>query len=253
MSKILDTLENKSLKKQVPSGLGIHDEIARTYFHTQKKKDLDKKPGWISFLPWIITALVVIIGIAVVISKSSIDIKVRLLGEIPTLKGSTGGVISDKGVFLIQGGDPQTGIVKNAYFAGDARAFSSSKQGELVLCNTRGAGWANYTIELKEPIDLNKLDINYTAKGVGKGESLILVIADSNSRTYRMEKDLSSALTDDWKVYAINFKPIKNTLDLSNIVTIKFEFGSLTAGNYSSALIYLKDIYLTKTRRLKWL
>jgi hypothetical protein len=253
MSKMLDALENKSVKKHVSAGLNIHDDIARTYFQVAKKKDINKKQKWISFLPWLITALVVIIAIAAVISKSSIDIKVRLLGEIPTLKNSQGAANSVKGVFLIKGGGPQADIVRNAYFAGDASALSYSKQEELVLCNTRGAGWANYTIELKEPLDLNKLDINYTAKGKGIGESVLLVIADSNNRIYRMEKDLSSALTGDWKTYTINFKPIKNALDLSNIMTIKFEFGSLTAGNYSNAFIYLKDIYLTKTRRLKWL
>lgn len=252
MSKMLDTLENKSSKKHI-SGLGIHDDIAKTYFHVPQKKSTAKKYGWMSLLPWIVTASVIIIAIAVVISRSSIDIKVRLLGEIPTFSGSAAGKIPDKGVFLIRGGEPQIDIVKNVYFTADGKALSAAKQEDLMLCNARGAGWANYTIELNEPVDLNNLDINYTAKGARGDEYLILVILDGNNSSYRMERNLSSALTDDWKKYTINFRPVKNRLDLSNITAVKFEFGSLTAGNYSSAVIYLKDIYLSKTRRFKWL
>ncbi|MDP3790977.1 MAG: hypothetical protein Q8R38_02915 [Candidatus Omnitrophota bacterium] len=252
MSKILDALDNKATKKHA-SGLGMQDEIAKTYFHASQKKPVKKKPKWAPFLPWLVTAVVIVLAIVMVLSKSSIDIKVRLLGEIPTFKGPVAPQAVDKGEFLVKGGQPQADIVKNAYFAGDGKAFSEAKEEEVVLCNARGAGWANYTIELKEPVNLNNLDVVYTAKGARGDESLVLVIADSNNRTYRMEKDLSSALKDEWKKHTINFRSVKKTLDLSSIVAIKFEFGSLTAGNYSSAVINLKDVCLTKTRRLKWL
>lgn len=252
MSKIVDAPENKFVKKHV-SGLGVHDEIARTYFHAPQKKNANKRPGWVSFLPWAITAFVIIIAIAVILSKSTIDIKVRLLGEIPAPSISQSGTTLEKGVFLIKGGSPQIDIIKNAYFAGDAKAFSDSRQEELVLCNARRAGWANYTIELKEPVDLNNLDIKYTAKGDRAGECLVLIVTDSSNRTYRMEKDLSSSLAGDWVRYTVNFRTVKKALDLSTIAAIKFEFGSLTTGNHSGAVIYLKDIYLAKTRRLKWL
>ena len=68
-----------------------------------------------------------------------------------------------------------------------------------------------------------------------------------------MEKDLSSSLTGDWQQYTVNFRPVKHSLDLSSIKTIKFEFGSLTTDNYPGAIIYLKDVYLAKTKRFKWL
>lgn len=252
MSKTVDAPENKFVKKHV-SGLGIHDEIARTYFHAPQKKNAKKGPEWISFLPWIITVFVIVIAIAVILSKSTIDIKVRLLSEIPAPGVSQSGATLEKGAFLIRGGTPEIDIIKNVYFGGDAKAFSDSRQEELVLCNARRAGWANYTIELKEPADFNKLDIKYTAKGDKGGECLVLIITDSSSRTYRMEKDLSSSLTGDWIRYTVNARAVKKALDLSNITAIKFEFGSLTAGNHSGAVIYLKDIYLAKTRRLKWL
>lgn len=251
MSKILDALENRATKKHV-SSLGMHDELSKTYFHAPQKKAHNKKKP-VSFLPWVITALVIIIAMGVVLSRSSIDIKVRLFGEIPNFSATKTAASVDKGEFLIAGGEPQVSIVKNAYFSGDGKAFSLAKEEELVLCNARGAGWANYTIELKEPVDLSKLDIKYTAKGARGDEYLVLAIADSNNRIYRMGKDLSSALKNEWKQYTLNFRSVKKGVDLSNIVAIKFEFGSLTAGNYSSAVINLKDIYLTKARRLRWL
>lgn len=252
MSKMLDAMDNKSARKNV-QGLEIHSEIAKTYFHAPQKKAAKKKSKVISLLPWVVTSLVIIISVGIVLSRSSIDIKVRLLGEIPTFNVSKPGESVERGEFLLVGGRPQEMLVKNAYFSGDGKAFSSARDDQIVLCNARGAGWADYTIALKEPVDLNNLDVRYTAKGARGDEYLVLVITDSNNRIYRMEKDLSSALTNEWKTYTINFKPVNKMLDLSSIKTIRFEFGSLTAGNYIGAIINLKDICLIKTRRLKWL
>jgi hypothetical protein len=237
--------------------IDIQDEIAKAYFHTPLKKHGKKKSKWKSLLPWAVTILALLFAVAVLIFKSSIEVKVRFLGEIPSAPmggpAHKFGENLDKGLFFIEAGVPNKDIVKNAYFTGDAREFSISKPEELILCNSRGSGWANYTIELKEPIDLEKLDIRYTAKGVRGDEFLILVIVDSNKRSYRLEKDLSSAMGKDWQRYTINFRRIKKAVDFSSISAVKFEFGALTAGNYPSAVMSLKDVYITKTRRLKWL
>ncbi len=237
--------------------IDIQDEIAKTYFHTLPKKHGKKKSSWKSFLPWAVAILALFFAASVLIFKSSIEIKVRLFGEIPSSPMEKNahrfGENLDKGLFFIEAGVPNKDIVKNAYFMGDAKEFSISKPDELVLCNSRGFGWANYTIELKEPVDLNKLDIKYTARGARGDEFLLLVIVDSSKRSYRLEKDLSSAMGKDWQRYTINFRRVKKAVDLSSISTIKFEFGALTAGNYPSAIVSLKDVYITKTRRLKWL
>jgi hypothetical protein len=237
--------------------IDIQDEIAKTYFHTPAKKHSRKKPKWRPLLPWAVAVLAILFALAILVFRSSIEIKVRFLGEIPSApidKDARGfGENLDKGVFFIEGGAPNKDIVKSAYFTGDAKEFSMSKPEELVLCNSRGSGWANYTIELKEPVDLEKLDIKYMARGVRGDEFLTLVIVDSGKRSYRLEKDLSSAIGKDWQRYTINFRRVKKAVDLSNITAIKFEFGSLTAGNYPSAVMSLKDVYITKTRRLKWL
>ena len=237
--------------------IDIQDEIAKTYFHTLPKKHGRKRSKWKPFLPWAVAGLAVFFAIAVLIFRSSIDIKVRLLGEIPSAPVSKNAYGSgenfDKGLLLVEGGIPNKDIVKSAYFTGDAREFSISKPEELVLCNSRGSGWANYTIELKEPVDLNKLDMKYTARGLRGEEFLALVIVDGDKHSYRLEKDLSSAMSKEWQRYTINFRRVKKALDLSNISMIKFEFGALTAGNYPSAVISLKDVYITKTKKLKWL
>jgi hypothetical protein len=237
--------------------IDIQDEIAKTYFHTLSKKHGKKKSKWKPFLPWAVAVLALFFAIMVLIFKSSIEVKVRFLGEIPSaLIDKSAHKFDeniDKGIFFIEAGVPNKDIVKNAYFTGDAKEFSVSKPEELVLCNSRGSGWANYTIELKEPVDLNKLDIRYMARGVRGDEFLTLVILDSSKRSYRLEKDLSSVMSKDWQRYTINFRRVKKAVDLSNISTIKFEFGALTAGNYPSAVMSLKDVYITKTRRLKWL
>jgi hypothetical protein len=257
MSKIMDVLDNVSSKKHTHN-MDIQDEIAKTYFHAPAKKIKHKKSDkWKMVLPWIIAASAFFLALAIVIFKGSVDIKVRVLGEVPSIVSGNAEYVSagqaQRGMFFVRGGEPDKDIVKNAFFAGDGREFSVVKPDEVLLCNVRGWGWANYTIELKEPIDLNSLDIKYSARGSRGDEYLTLVIVDSSNRSYRLEKDISSALTKEWQRYTINFKRIKKVVDISNISKIKFEFGALTAGNYPNAVLFLKDIYVTKSRRLNWL
>ena len=258
MSKTIDALGSLASKKHPNMHhIEMQNEIAKTYFRastTPAKKNNKNMFKWKPKLPWFIAALAVIIALAAVGFRSNIDIKIRFLGEIPSMSlGKNVYHAENKGLSLIEGGEPNHDIVKNAYFSGDAKNFSSANPEEMVLYNSRGAGWANYTIELKEPLDLNQLDIIYAAKGSRGDEYLTLVIIDDNKGIYRLEKDISSSLGKDWRKYTINFRRVKKALDLANIIAIKFEFGSLTAGNYPNAVMFLKDIYVTKTRRLKWL
>lgn len=260
MSKIIDVLEGASPKRNAPQHVNIQDELAKTYFHAAAKKPGKKKDiraRWPDALPWLIAAIAVIFVLVVVLFRSSIEIRVRVLGEMPSMPANL--TVSrqaegpDKGAFLVRDGMPDREIVKNVFFSGDAKEYSMVHPEQIVLCNSKGAGWANYTLELKEAVNLQKLDIGYTARGAVGGEELVIVIVDSNKRMYRMEKDLSSRLTGDWQRYTINFRPVRKAVDLSNISAIKFEFGNLTAGNRPGTVLYLKDVTLTKTKRLKWL
>ena len=115
-----------------------------------------------------IMVIVLFFAAIALLLKSNIDVKIRILGEIPTLGGGQAdkfGSLHEKGLYLVKGSELNTYIAKDAGFNGDAKAFSKINEDALVLCNSRGSGWANYEIYLKEPLNLNRLDIKYMARG----------------------------------------------------------------------------------------
>ena len=233
----------------------LNDEIARTYLKTSQKSYIRKKATL--KLAWSIAIVASILALVAFITKINLDVRVRILGEMPSVVVEGGQIsfdnMKDKGVFLIKGIAANNDIVKSAFFDGDAKVGSRTADDHILLSNAKGSGWSNFTIELKEPIGLNELDLKFVAKGSSGGEFLGIVIVDSDNKTYRMERGLSTKLTDEWQLYKVNFRPVKRAVDLSSITTIKFEFGSLTVGNSSGAAIFIKDIYVAKARRSKWL
>ena len=254
MSKIAETMNSPFRKEKIRTS--AQEEIANMYLKVSDKGRYKAKPRPASKLPWVIAGAAIIIAILVLFFKSNIDIKVRILGEIPVLSAGNPtdkfGTLREKGIFLVKDAEPNKYIVRSADFKGDARAFSKTAGGELILCNSRGPGWANYEIEFKEPLNFAKLDLKYTARGGRGDEFLTVVVADSDNKTYRVEKDISSSLSKDWQVFTINFKPFKNAVDIKNISVIRFEFGSLTVGNSPMATIFMKDVCVTKTKRTGW-
>ncbi len=254
MSKTIEALNKLAHQKGMHAS--VQDEIAKTYFKIMDKKKT-KTVVWKSLIPWVVVFIALSVALAAILTKSNIEVRVRILSEIPSItpepKEESADILRDKGVFLVKKSEPNTELVRKTAFIGDAENYSRVEEEQLVLRNSRGSGWANYTVELNDPVNLNKLDLKYIAKGVSGDEHLVIVIVDSENRSYRMERDASTKLKKDWRLYTINFKRMKNTIDLSNISTIRFELGTLTAGNNSTASILLKDIYLTKTRREKWL
>ena len=252
MSKTIETLNNPFKKEKLRSS--AQEEIAKIYLKVSDKNK-HKKDKHSSKVPWMVAGLALLLVLLMFFLKSTIDVKVRILGEIPSLNSVAPadkfGSLKEKGLYIVKGAELNKYLIKNADFAGDARAFSKISDNELILCNARGSGWANYEIVLREPLDLSKLDIRYAAKGERGEEYLTVVIVDSDNRTYRMEKDISSKVSKDWQTYTLNFKPLQNALDLANISVIRFEFGSLTAGNSPMATLFLKDICVTKTKRME--
>lgn len=248
-----DAKSGSGLTRDLQSAL--NDEIARTYLKTSEKSYIRKKAN--IKMAWTVAIIASILALAAFITKINLDVKVRILGELPSISVERGQVnfdnMKDKGVFLIKGITSNNDIVRSTFFSGDAKAGSRTADDHILLSNARGSGWGNFTIDLKEPVDLEKLDLKFVAKGSSGGEFLGIVIADSDNKTYRMERDLSTKITDEWQLYKVNFRPVRKAVDLNNIVSIRFEFGSLTVGNSSGAAIFIKDIYLSKARRSKWL
>jgi len=255
MSKILDILNHgfKHNKKPVDP---IQEELAKTFFSSTTSKVPYRHK--MAKTPWIIAGLACIIALFIFIFNSKIDIQVRIMGEVPSLSQSgpesDSVVPSGKGFFLIKNGKPNAYLIRETVFSGDAAKYSRESEDMLVLTSLNEAGWANFSIELKMPVNMANFDISYIAKGQSGDEHLLVVLVDKDNRVYRMARDLSSGLTNEWENHTVNLSPVGNSVDLTRIRTIKFEFGTLTARNCSMATIFLKDAgIVAKTRGAKWL
>lgn len=258
MSKIVDVLNKPRHQHKTKIDNPFHEEIAKTYLKTSARRHDKKKPAATSeIMPWLLAAIALLLALILFITKSNFDVKIRVLTHAPfTAKEISAGdsvdLLQGEMVFL-KGNILNRETVRSAFFFGDARPASSAAEGEIVLCNSKGYGWASYRIELKNPVNLNGLSLRYSARGEMGGERLVLIIVDSDNRAYRVEDDLATRLTKEWQDYALDFKPVNNELDLAGISAIRFEFGSSTAGNSENAKIFLKDIYAAKPKRIRWL
>ena len=261
MSKTIDVLKKTYDDNRAKKS--FQDEIAKTYFtDTEKVKDAASrsaapqtlKRAKTSVVPWSIASLALVLALIVVVSKSRFDVKIRVLTEVPAARAMAvaPGVSGDKGIFLVKASTLNADLVKAAVFDGDAKAYSRMTDADIILCNSKGSGWATYTVDMRDPISLRALDIRFTAKGARGDEVVALVIVDADNRSYRLDKDHAISLSEDWRQYTVGFKPLKNVIDLASIVSVRFEFGSLTAGNNPSATIFLKDICAVKARRSLW-
>ncbi len=232
----------------------VEKELIRTYLKTPGRAGKKKRSSFRTKIPWVVAAIALCVALASLFLSSNIDIKVRVASGAAFIdKENPANLIPEQGVFLVRGGEPNKAAIKSAFLFGDARPSSYITAEEITLCNGKGQGWADYKIEFNSPVNLNGLNIRYSAKGEAGDERLILMIIDSHDRAFRIENDVSSKLEKGWNVYTINLRPIRGSVDLAEISALKFEFGALTAGNYPEATMHLKDIQVTKNRRLKWL
>ena len=231
----------------------FQEEIANTYFKTSPsgKKNSRKKKA--SRVPWIVAALAACIAIVIFVSKSNFDIKVRLVSGTPFITNDASGASSDGARFLVRGGEPDKSVVGKTFFVGDGRFASSMSDGEVTLSNAKGQGWSSFVVEMKQPVDLTKFSIRYSAKGSIGSEKIVPIVTDAQNRSYRISDASITSLSDAWHTYIIDFAPVRADIDLKGVSTIKFEFGTETAGNTQAAVMFLKDISIIKARRLKWL
>jgi len=251
MSKTIEALNRPDIRSQVRHQ-PMHDEIADTYFKKSAPAEPRKKNKIGPKLPWVIAGLAVLVALVTLLSRSNIDIRVRVLNEEAPSGAITEGA-KGKCVYLLKGAEINNKLVKETYFSGDAKAYSRLTGSGLVLCNSRGNGWASYTMQFKEPVDLTKLGIGFIARGAKGDEKVGVAIVDADNRTYRIDNGLSPKLSKEDNAYTVDFRPAKRLLDLANISAIRFEFGSLTMGNGSMATIFLNELYVSKTRRTGWL
>lgn len=236
------------------------EEIANTYLKTSassERKPASKKKAFPVRAPWVVAAICLVIALAIFISNSNFDVKIRILNKTPfTNKISAddaSSVLSGKETVIIRGGQVNSPLVGRAIFAGDALSSSRASASEVSLSNSGGSGAASYRIEFKQPLNLSRYEVGYFAKSVSDGTRLVLVMTDSANKSYRVDDDQVARLSKEWHLYNVNFKPVKNAIDLTSVSSIRFEFGSSTAGNPPNTSIALRDIYLAKAKRLRWL
>lgn len=239
MSKIKDAL-SRHFKSSSAVDDSIQEELAKTFFASSTKPDRKEKKT--PKAPWVISVLALLLAsFLVLILRNHIEIRIRMKGK------SLTPVVAQENMFFIKDGKPSVYLIGDMCFFGDARKFSREKDNMLVLVNSKGWGWANFSVELKEPVNMERLNIlSYVARGQLGDEHLTLVLVDADNKLYRMPRDLSSALTKEWQEHTINVRSARNAIDLSRISIVRFEFGSLTVGNYSTATIFLKDISVKK-------
>ena len=253
MRKKSDTA--KSLHSRNRIHASFQDVIAETYFKASPKKSKNAFAAANS-IPWFIAGAALCAAFALFISKSNIDIKIRMSDNSPFVNKESVGPMAEgsktNGVFIVSGGESNGRIVEKNFFVGDAKSLSKTDAAEVVLYNSKALGWASYRLEFKKPLDLTGAEMMYTARGDSGGENLVMMVIDSDNKAYKVEGEVSR-LTKDWQTYTVNFRPLKDTVDLANVAMVRFEFGSLTAGNKANAIIYLKDIYASKSRKIKWL
>jgi len=216
MSKIIDIL-NRELSKKYNSEKFTQDELIKTFFDTAggKRRRLKFRPR----ASWVIATLAVIIAGLIIVQ----------------------GILKRREVFFVKEGLPNEILVEGMSYFGDVDR-SEKRENTLVFVNTQGAGWANFNIRLKKPVDMRKRQISYSARGKFGDERLVVILVDAENRTYRIRRTPLKPVKDDWQYYYVNPIIAKGAIDISSIREIKFEFGGLTAGNYPSATIFLKDI-----------
>lgn len=237
----------------------LHQEIANTYFKTSgsskesSRKSPARKIGALQILPWAIAFFAIAAAIIIFVFKSSFDVKVRIVNGTPFVLRNGRAFPEDGSQPLLRSGESNRSLVNRAFFVGDGRASSAIAEKEISLSNAEGQGWASFVIEMKRPADLRSLNIRYLARGKRGDEKIVPVVVDSQNRSYRIDDTSLTVLSDEWQTYIIDFKPVKSGIDLANITEIRFEYGTETVGNTPTATIFLKDISLIKSRRVKWL
>lgn len=241
------------------------EEIANTYLRTSTPatgkhptgKGRSKAKFRAPWVPWVITVICLAGALYIILTNSIFDVRIHILSKSPYVL-KTGTVDPSIGMtgtetVLVKGGQVTGDLVSKAAFSGDALPASKVYSSELILTNAGSQGAASYRIEFRKPVDLSGRSLGYFAKGATDDGRLVVVITDTDNRTYRVEDDSLTRLYREWHGYVVTFKPPANTIDLESISSIRFEFGSSTVGNPPSTTISLRDVYLTKSKRLKWL
>lgn len=140
-------------------------------------------------------------------------------------------------------------IIRSPEFLGYARrASSKTVKDALILKNLKKYNWADFLLPFRFPVDLSSRTLNFSARGAKGGEKMTIVLKDSSNRSLRLKEIY---LSSNWRAESMPLGSSKKYIDLSNINSIRIEYGrigesALEKDSSIESIIYLKDITLSK-------
>jgi len=148
---------------------------------------------------------------------------------------------------LFDKGSINKDIIKNMEFLGYARRVNSkSVKDALILKNPRKYNWADLFLSFRFPVDLSSRTLNFSVRGAKGGEKMTIILKDSSNKSLRL-KELY--LSSDWRTESISLEKSKKYIDMTNINSIRIEYGHIGENSVEKdspieSMIYIKDMTL---------
>ena len=236
-------------RRSFPKEDVLLEHIASTYFAKKNRPKAKSKKKFPSLKDAVLMAvsvgaIAVAIGFVLIVSSITGDNYNQLLRK----KISALRVIP-----IFDNGAINKDIVKRLELLGYARQVSSKTAGgAIVLKNPRKYNWADLLLPLRFPVDLNSRTLNLSVRGGKGGEKITVVLKDSSNKSL-MVKELY--LSSDWRAESIPLGGSKNYIDLSNINSVRIEYGRIGEGlaekdSPVESIIYIKDLNLSKETQI---
>jgi hypothetical protein len=215
--------------------------------------------------PWLISFFAILLLLVNMAYRGKINIKIEIVGD-------TSGKITSESAkvtnvqkkllpdnpsagtvynpdLLILNGQANTGIIKKIGFYGAAMRDSKMLKDGIYLVNDGTTGWASAGFDMAQPADLTNCSLQFFVKGLTGGESLELILRDSDNNSYLpqvrnriFEKNISS----EWQFISIPFDSFKGYYNSKCVNHIGFEFGTQTTFNDPGDSVYIRDIKIVK-------
>jgi len=151
--------------------------------------------------------------------------------------------------FVILNGEVSNRLIKKIGFYGAALKDSKLLKDGICLFNDGTTGWASAGFDLAEPTDLTNGSLEFFAKGLNGGESLELILRDSDNNSYLPQAHnliFNKNMGGEWQFVSIPFDSFKGYYNSKHVNHIGFEFGTQTTSNEPGTLIYIRNIKIVQ-------
>jgi hypothetical protein len=150
---------------------------------------------------------------------------------------------------VIDAGIMNKDVVKRFEFMGYARQASSKTiKDAVILKNPRKYNWAELALPFRFPVDLSSRTLNLSIRGARGGEKVMIVAKDSENRSIVLRE---LYLSSNWRDESIPLSGSRSHIDLSNVSSVRIEYGRLGESSSQKDLpiesaIYIKNLNLSK-------